>query len=47
MVEKRLGWGVNEDGEIMSYDFDRQTSRSLGRLGPSTKLIGKTKVGRI
>lgn len=47
MVEKRRGWGINEAGEIITYDFDRKTSRSLGRLGPSTTLIGKTKAGLV
>lgn len=47
VVEDRRGWGLNSEGEIMTYDFDRKTSRSLGRLGLSTTLIGKSSAGLI
>ncbi len=47
VVAQRRGWGINQSGEIITYDFDRQTSRSLGRLGPSTTLIGKTNAGLV
>ncbi len=47
VVEGRRGWGLNSEGELMTYDFDRKTSRSLGRLGISTTLIGKSSAGLI
>jgi hypothetical protein len=47
VVEGRQGWGLNTEGELVTYDFDRKTSRSLGRLGPSTTLIGKSSAGLI
>ncbi len=47
IVEKRRGWGMNLEGELVTYDFDRKTSRSLGRIGLSTTLIGKNSAGLI
>lgn len=47
VIEGRRGWGLNAAGEITRYDFDRQSSRSLGRLRGNVALVGKNEAGVI
>ena len=47
VIEGRRGWALNATGDITAYDFDRKSSKSLGRLRGSVALIGKNDAGLI